>query len=183
VFPPANGSLTGPMEHGFSSVARCGAPEHRSSLWLEPPLESLLESPVKEHSVSPRMFSVSVILIAQVWEKIQSIKQSLIPSRTNYIWEVVWYPRAHHSRQIHPCHSSHMHGAHTEGLGLFFKVSSFRSAVFCANRVTSYKMWLFNMRIRSSHLPPLENRQQPASGLCYHPVATRRPWRGPANSP
>lgn len=47
-----------------------------------------------------------------------------------------------HDRLTH-CLSSPMHGAHTDELGLFFKVYFFISTVFCANRVTSHRMWLF----------------------------------------
>jgi hypothetical protein len=33
--------------------------------------------------------------------------------------------------------------------GLFFKVYSFRSAVFCTNRVTSHRLWLFTTHRQS----------------------------------
>jgi hypothetical protein len=44
------------------------------------------------------------------------------------------------------CHPSHRHGSPHRGIGdFFFKVRSFISTVFGANRVTSIRMWLFTM--------------------------------------
>jgi len=84
------------------------------------------------------------------------------------------------------------------GWGLYFKVYSIRSAVFCTvdqlcsaqtgspligHGSSPRKDGLGWREAIYSHLPPLENSQQPASAHFYHPPATRRPGHGPANSP
>jgi hypothetical protein len=89
------------------------------------------------------------------------------------------------------CQSSHRHGTHTVGLGIVFKVYSCISAVFCTNKVTSRRVWLFTTPRRSwvergyvfSYLPPLENSQVPASGQQYLSSVTRHPGCGPADFP
>ena len=104
-----------------------------------------------------------------------------MPGKTNYIWEVTLVSQSAPFLTDLP---TALHPIHTvptpRDWGLFFKVYSFRSSLFCTNRVTSHRMWLFTTHRPSSRLPSLENSQQTASGRCYHPLATCRSWHNPA---
>ena len=80
-------------EHGSCSVAPCGALDHRRSLLLEPSLEFLFESPVKERSSLFRLL------------RKRFGPTSLV--RLHYSWDVALYPRRQtRSRQTNHCYSS-----------------------------------------------------------------------------
>jgi hypothetical protein len=92
-----------PGTHRFCPVALCRASDHRRSPSLVPSLESLLESPVKERSLG----SGSVLVLSNLVPRVRGknfVHQAEPPYlvRLQYNWEVAWYPRGCHLRQIHP---------------------------------------------------------------------------------
>ena len=119
--PHVRGVSPDPCSAGSYPVAPiCGA-----SRW-----EPLSESPGAELSTYFKFSTVFSIWIPRVMGKCPPgsnpipSKAEITPGRSPGI------PGC--AVRVTHCHSSHRHGTHTVGLGIFFKVYTFRSAVFCA---------------------------------------------------
>jgi hypothetical protein len=95
----------------------------------------LSESPSTELSICSEFSTVFSIWIPREMRKCRPPggnpthgKAEITPGRSPRIPEGAIRDRLTH------CHSFHRHGTHTVGLGIFFMVYSFRSAVLCATR-------------------------------------------------
>ena len=65
-------------ERGNCSVAPSGSSKHWISTWLDPSIESVQESPMKESSISSWLISGILILIPRVKRKLKSTKQTTL---------------------------------------------------------------------------------------------------------
>jgi hypothetical protein len=168
--------------HGFCPVTPCKAHERRISPRLEPYLGPLLDS----LGVEPLLnFSFSVLnhhCGPTVKGELSSppIRAPMIgkatTGRSPGIPEGPF--EADSPTAIHPISATRT----PQDCGLFFKVYCFRSAVSCANRITSCKMWLFTTHRRSwvqgglyLHPPPLRNSQELSSGYPFRPSTIEWP--------
>jgi len=135
-----------PNKHGFCLDTACRASKHQSSPWLEPSIESLLESPITELSLDSNLstiFSISIPWDQGKYEVHQAEPPCFVRLSTSGRSPGV--PEGTVNDRLTHCHSSHRHGFHTVGSGIVFQ--GLLSLIRCVlhNRVTSHRMWLFTM--------------------------------------
>ena len=96
----------------------CRVAFYRSSTWLEPSVESLLETPIAELSLDSELFSISIpqdqgkYLVHQA---VPTLGKAKTTGRSPGIPEGAVKDRLTH------CHSSLRHWTHTVGLGIAFQ--------------------------------------------------------------
>jgi len=103
---------------------------YRSSTWLEPSVESLLESRVVELSLDSELFSISIP--QDLGKYLVHQAEPLYLARLNKTGRSPGIPECAVEDRLTLCHSSLKHGIHTIGLGIVFQSLLLRSAVFCA---------------------------------------------------
>ena len=144
------------------SKSLCIGAFYRSSPWLEPSVESLLESPVAELSLDSNLLSISI-----PWDQGKYMAHQAEPLYLARLNTTVRSPRIPEGAVIDiltHCHSSHRHGTHTVGLGIVFQGLLLQIRCVLHNRVTTRRTLLFTThrpswaeRGYNPHLPPLEN--------------------------
>ena len=136
---------------------------YQSSTWLEPSVESLLESAIVELSLDSQLFSVSIP--QDQGKYLVHRAEPLCLARLNTTRRLLpGIPEGAVKDRLTHCHSSLRHGTHTVGLGIVFQGLLLQISCVLRNRVTTCRMWLFTThrqcwveRGYNPHLPPLEN--------------------------
>jgi len=90
-----------------------------SSPWLEPSIESLMESPSAKLSLDSNLLSVSIPRYQGKYMVHQA--EPLYLARLNTIGRSPGIPEGTVKDRLTHCHSSLRHGTHTIGLGIVFQ--------------------------------------------------------------
>jgi hypothetical protein len=111
------------------SKLQCTVATYHSSTWLEPSIESLLESPIAELSLNSGLLSISIP--QDLGKYLVHQAEPLYLARLNTTGRSPGIPEGACKDRLTHCHHPLGTALTPWDWGLFFKVYSFRSAVFC----------------------------------------------------